>query len=91
MEMFTAVNEEENVPGSQVVRQRFGHGTVRLFRDVEGRGDAVWHECRIRERCQFDEPYSVGVLLQEIGRHLEGQARLATTPRSGEGKEPGSF
>jgi hypothetical protein len=86
--MFAAVNEEKHVLGLQVVRQRLGHGTIRLFRDVEGRGDAVGHERRIGKRGQFDEPYPIGELLKRISRRPEGQAGLAATARARQRQKP---
>jgi hypothetical protein len=87
MEMFTAVNEEKHVPNSQVVPQRFGQRTVRLFRDIECRGDAVGHERRIWERRQFHKPHSVRVLLQEVGCRPEGQTGFAATARARQGEQ----
>src|SRR6185369_4075702 len=55
------------------------------------------HECGIREGCELDHPYAVGVRLEQAARQLERQTRLPTSTGAGDrdhpmlAHEPGDF
>jgi hypothetical protein len=51
------------------------------------RGHNLWYEIRIRERCQLDPPHPLLEALDQIARHRQRQARLATPAGAGESQE----
>ena len=74
--------------GAQVLREGVRVRRTSAFADAKRLRDRREHESRIGERGEPDEPDTVQVVLDELGRRLQAETCLAAPTRSGEGEEP---
>ncbi len=68
--------------------ERIGDRSTGVLLDAERRGDDLWHEARVRDRRELDEPGAVRVVVESLGGELQRQAGLADAARAEEGQEP---
>src|SRR3989442_500523 len=52
-------------------------GPCRLLPHPQRGGNRLRHQGGISERCQLRQPHAVRILLQQVGGHLQREARLA--------------
>jgi len=87
-DMLAVVQDDEN----SIVADEPDHGVeggpTRLVSKTEGTGRRDWHERGIGDGREFDIAHAVVEFGCELASHLDGQARLAGTARSGQGDEP---
>ena len=75
-EVFAIVEDEQQTLRSQVFDQAPGEVHPGSGRRSEGRGDDLHERLRIACRRELAEPRTVRVLREDLGRELDGQARL---------------
>ena len=68
-------------------RRRSRSGWLALLAHAERLGDRGGHQLGIGERRQGDEEDAVGEGVEQLGRGLQGEARLARPARSGQGQQ----
>ena len=87
-DVLAVVEYDERAPRLERVDDRLGHRPVSPFADVEYRRDRVRDEIIVRQRRELDEPDAVLVPVEQIGAHLQREARLADAARADERDEP---
>ena len=63
--------------------------TARLLHDAEQPRDNADHRGRVAERGQLAPPHAVGVVVVDLGHHLQRKTCLADAARPGEREDPG--
>ena len=83
-DVLEVVEHQEQASRPQIGAQRRSIELGGGFANAEGAGDGGGHHRRGRDRRQRDEPDAIGVRLDQIGGHMQGQAGLAGATGSGE-------
>src|SRR5215471_16552953 len=80
--MFAIVEDDQQLPVSDVLSERLDHRPSRSVSDAEHEGHDLGHEASVRHMRQFHEPYAVGITFEHIGSDLQRQTRLADAART---------
>ena len=89
-QVLAIVQDQQQLPGPQVVGERLRHRAARLLAHAEGRGYGFGREGGVREGRQTHPPHPVAEPPDEVLGDPQGEARLAASPGSGEGEEAGA-
>src|ERR1700737_4525834 len=82
--MLAVVQDEQNQPAVKRGADRVNSWTTRPLTDVSCCGDRRTHPRGIRDRRQLDQPYPVGVAVEQVGREVKGEPRLSAAARAGQ-------
>src|SRR5919112_1280176 len=85
--MLTVVEDEEQLSVAQDVCERFNQRLLRTLWHLQDLSHRLWNQRLPREGSELHKPCPVGVGLDEVASHLQGQSRLARAAYSGEGKK----
>ena len=85
--MLEVVEQEQQPPVAQMAGKSVA-GVTTAVGDAEGPSNGRQDEAGIRERRQADEEDSVGEVVEELGRNLCGQPRLARAAGPRQGDDP---
>jgi hypothetical protein len=62
-----------------------------LLTNAQPRGDRERNVRRVGHRRKLDKPHAVGIRVGKIGRHAQGETRLARATRAGQRQQTGRF
>jgi hypothetical protein len=85
--VLEVVEQEQESPIAQAVGKSLADISVALL-DAKGPSNGGQDEARIRELRKAGEENAVGEVVEELGRNLCGQARLARAAGPGQGDDP---
>src|SRR5215210_3844151 len=85
--MLTVVQNQEQLPGSEVVREGLGQRASRPLTNSQSEGHSLGHESRLGQRRQLHHPHAVLEPFDQLARRGQSQPRLAASPRSSERQE----
>ena len=83
-QVLAIVEDQEDLPIADVVRERFADGPVRSLSNVEHRCHGLSQQARMYEGGQIDNPDAVGKTIEHVRGQFQRQARLAAPARAGE-------
>jgi hypothetical protein len=83
-EMFTVVEQEQRLPGTEVASENLGNWPVWTRDDAPRAGDRSGDERRIIQRGQIDPGDAIREVLDDITGYRQGQPGLANAAGSGE-------
>src|ERR1700693_6389365 len=86
-QMFAIVKYEQKFLRLKGLRERVQQRATWLLREAKRRDDLLWDKHRISQGRYLNPPHTVLKFWQEIGRHLQSQARLTRATSSGEGQQ----
>src|SRR5207244_984907 len=86
--VLAVVEDEEGLEVANVLAERGENRAALLLSEAEDPGDHRRDALRIGDRCELDEPDSVGIPLHDLLGHLEREASLAAPPGPREGDKP---
>jgi len=75
--MFAVVKDDEALPVADAAHQRLDDRPPRLLLHAQDRRHRLRHDLRVGERRELDEPDAVGIIVHDVDRDLQRQARLA--------------
>src|ERR1700687_2530594 len=87
--MFAIVQHQQEVPAAERLADRVDGRATSPVTDMRGGGDCGTHAGRGGDRGELDQPDPIGGVLAEVGREVEGEARLAAAAWSGQRQQPG--
>ena len=87
--VLEVVEHQQQPPLPQVVDHGVAQRPLALLPHPQRRRDGRGHEGRVGQRRQVDEPDPVGEGVEQLGRRLQRQARLADAARPGQRQQPG--
>ena len=76
-QVFAIVEDQQQSPVLREFHQRLDDRMPGFFLHAEDKSNRLRHEPRIGERRQLDEPDAIGKIVQDLGRELLRQTRLA--------------
>ncbi len=83
-EVFAIVEDEQEPLVAEEAGERGGERALGLLAKIERGRDAFDDHRGISGRGEFDEPNAVRIVVDQVGSHLQRQARLAGATRAGE-------
>jgi hypothetical protein len=85
-QVLAVVEDEQQMTVPENRCQRASHRLVGTLAHAHGGRHEMWHQARIGDGPQFDEPDAVGVALESCPSHFQRQPCLAApaNPRQGQ-------
>jgi hypothetical protein len=83
-QVLTIIEHQQECAGAQIVGEHRQEWPTDLFAQPERARNRQRHQQWISQRCQFDQPDTIGKLFQLIGGDVQRQAGLAGAARTGQ-------
>ena len=89
-EVLAVVQHQQQVLVGQPGGKRLDKGLTGLIAHIDRPCHGRHHQCRVRQHRQLRQPDAVRVGRLHLGRHRQGQPRLAHPARADQGQQPGA-